>query len=246
MKQLPTFIIAIVVCILVHVPATLADELYFDDMDLGKPTKEDDGVIKTVSRNISCGVYWSKTWPGGKTVKHFYIYYTAASSICIQFWETSAISNNPKELVVEGYFGKHLDKLSNFSKQKEFKTDYLSITYVGFTFVPIGNCFGFTSIKNEGGIRSSIRGIYCGRNDSERAFKANLGKLRFKIQPPVHSNNTKSGDDNANEPDRSTPSTSQSSDDIEIRLRKLKQFEAEGLISKEDYDRKRQELLDKL
>ena len=66
MKHFPTFIIAIVVCILVYVPATLADELYFDDMDLGKPAKEDDGVIKTVSKNISCGVYWSKTRLAGK------------------------------------------------------------------------------------------------------------------------------------------------------------------------------------
>ena len=88
--------------------------------------------------------------------------------------------------------------------------------------------------------------MYCGRDDSERAFKADLGKLRFKIQPPIHSNVTKSGDDDANQPDRTTPTTLQSSDDIETRLRKLKQLEAEGLISKEDYARKRQELLDKL
>ena len=148
--------------------------------------------------------------------------------------------------MIDGYFRESIDKLSNFSEKKEFETDYLSITYVGFTFDSSLNCFGFVSIKNEGGIRSYMRGIYCGRNDSERAFKAGLGKLLFKIQPPVHSNVTKPGDDDANEPDRSTPTTLQSSDDIETRLRKLKQLEAEGLISKEDYARKRQELLDKL
>jgi len=239
MKQLPSFIVAIVVCILVYVPATLADDLYFDDMDLGKPTTEDDGSTG------QCGVWWSKSWPAGKTVKHFYIWYTATATVCISHWETSAEDNNPKT-VIEGYFRNDIEKLSNFNEKKDFETDYLSISYVGFTFNSSVNCFGYISIKNEGQIRSYIRGVYCGRNDSERAFKAHLGKLRFKIQSPVHSNVTKPGDDDANEPDRSTPTTSQSSDDIEIRLRKLKQFEAEGLISKEDYDRKRQELLDKL
>ena len=239
MKQLPTFIIAIVVCVLINIPATLAVDLYFGDMDLGEPKTEKDGS------SGQCGGYQSKSWPGGKTVKHFFIRYTSSATICISHWETSADANNPKRLI-EAYFGKDIEKLTNFSEKKEFKTDYLSITYVGFTFDSSLNCFGFISIKNEDGIRSYIRSIYCGRNDSERAFKAHLGKLRFKTQPPVHSNVKNPGDDDANEPVRSTPTTLQSSDDIETRLRKLKRLEAEGLISKEDYARKRQELLDKL
>jgi len=245
MKHLPTFIVAIVVCVLVNIPATLeaasADNLYFDDLNLGKPNQDKDG-------SSGCSAYRSKTWGGNKTVKHFYIYYTDSTVICISYWETQQDGLNPKKMI-ERYFSKSKAKLINFGDVKEFETSYLNLGYVGFTLSETNfsmNCFAFTTIKHVGDIDSYIQGMYCGRDDSERAFKADLGKLRFKIQPPVHSNVTKSGDDDANEPDRSTPTTSQSSDDIETRLRKLKQLEAEGLISKEDYARKRQELLDKL
>ena len=241
MKNLPTFIVAIVVCILVNIPATLADNLYFDDMNLGKAYVDNDGFT-------SCGSYRTKTWRGKKTVKYFNIYYTDTTRSCLGYWEQSQDGLNPKRMIVR-YFSKSEAKLINFSDWEVFETDYLKLNYVGFTLKEKKfsmNCFAFTSIKRVGNIDSYIQGMYCGRDDSERAFKADLGKLRFKIQPPVHSNVTKSGDDDANQPDRTTPTTLQSSDDIETRLRKLKQLEAEGLISKEDYARKRQELMDKL
>jgi hypothetical protein len=68
-------------------------------------------------------------------------------------------------------------------------------------------------------------------------------------QSPQNSNNKAVNEPTRDQPSKSSGSesiSSQSTDDLETRLRKLKQLEAEGLILKEDATRKRQELLDKL
>ena len=238
-KKLLFTLLAIAIFIFPTISSALADKLYFGDLNFGEPKEVKD-------KPSACGVYNIKRWENNRYVYVFFISHSDSTVAC----GLKTGTDDPKAMARQ-WFNEKVT-LDNFGEKTSIKTEYMDYTYQGFR-LEMGsfstNCYSFVSETLRDSRRMYITAVYCGRDKSKEAFLGNLRKIRFADQSPQNSNNKAVNEPTRYQPSKSSGSESNSSqgtDDVETRLRKLKQLEDEGLISKEDATRKRQEILDKL
>ena len=213
----------------------MADGIVVKELGLGK-------AKKSKSSYYACGSAVHNRWYGGP-VLYFTVFEENASLSCeakigstLQSYSASIFNDKVR--------------LSKFSKLKVYESPYLSFDFLEFDFQYIDRAirksFGYKSEIQRGRILIT-KGIYCGRNQTERAFKDQISKIRWEFQQkrssqPSTATSPKSIPTGSNPPSK----VNDSSYNVEERLEAIKRLLDKGLISEDEAKAKRQEILSKM